>query len=178
MAHLIRKQTHTDFRRRVKTVDPRFYRWGERGTVRDLTPQRPVGSALMGFGWAYLVISVSNNRDHIAASLKQGNLPAQYHDWIFAGLAVLLAVSGVMLALHVFRYLFKNGGKRKNSGGLLIGALGALVLIYTPSTVWTTGFGMLDSNSQGLMMQASATVGDVLPGVDFGKVTFVSSNGR
>ncbi|WP_121629770.1 hypothetical protein [Tropicibacter alexandrii] len=178
MQRTFRKLSHADFRQRVKVVDPAYYRWGDGANRVDHTRQRPVASALMGFGWAYLTITIANNREMIESSLQQGNLPVEYHSWVFSGLAAFMGITGVMLALHLARYLLKSGGKKRNSGGILLGALGAMILVYTPASVWQTGMGMLDDNSRGLMMQASATVEEVLPNVDFGKVTFVSSQGR
>lgn len=178
MRGTFKTRNHGDFRRRVKRVDPVFYRWGERGSARDTTVKRPFGAVLLGFFWAYLVISVGRNRATLEQSLGQGSLSADVQSWIMAGLAALLAVSVVMLALHLFRYFVQNGGKKHNSGALLVGVLGALVLVYTPASVWNTGFGMLDDNSRNLLLTASSTVEDALPGVDFGSVAFVSSTGQ
>ena len=179
MMRTFRKQNHQDFRNRIKRVDPVFYRWGERGAIADATPHRPFGSLLMGFGWAYLVISVSNNRAVLESSLRQGSLPEQYHDMIFMGLAALLAMSLVMLAIHLFRFFAgRKGGKRRNSGALLTGVMGALMLIYTPASVWQTGFGMMDGNSRSFVMAASATMSEVIPGVDLNSAVFVSSIGK
>ncbi|WGW02933.1 hypothetical protein [Tropicibacter oceani] len=178
MARTLRKQTHQDFRRRIKSVDPTFYRNGERGAMKDATAQRPIGSALLGFGWAYLVISVANNRTVIEQSLHQGNLHTDYHGYVLMALAALLAASGVMLLLHLVRYFTKTGGKKRNSGGLLVGALGALVLVYTPTSVWDAGFDMMDGNSRSFVQTASATMSGAIPSIDLGSVAFVSSQGR
>jgi hypothetical protein len=70
MTRLIRKQTHSDFRSRVKRVDPAFYRWGERANLRDATVKRPFGSVLGGFLCAYVVIAVANNRSYLESSLR------------------------------------------------------------------------------------------------------------
>lgn len=174
MARSFRKQDHTDFRRRVKTVDPVFYRWGEKGTRKDATVQRPMTSALLGFGWGYLVVAVANNRELIETSLRQGNLTRDIQGYIMMAMAGLLAASFVMLLLHLFRYVTKRGAKRRNSGGLLIGALGALVLSYTPASVWDFGLEMMDGNSRAFVQNAS----DVIPGLDLSGVAFVSSQGR
>ena len=178
MAGRIKHRSRDDFRLRIKRVDPAFYRGGVGGALKDTTAPRPVGATLLGFGWAYLVIAIAGSRATSEQSLRQGTLPDQYHGYIFMTLAALLAISLVMLAVHVFRFVTKRGGKRTNSGGLLIGVLGALVLVYTPESVWNTGFQMMDGNSRSLLLTASATVGDVLPGVDFGAATLVSSFGK
>lgn len=156
MTRSFRKLTHQDFRRRVKTVDPSYYRWGVSGSRRDATVERPMGSALLGFGWAWLVVTIGNNKPLIESSLKQGSLHPDYHGYILGGLAVLLTISGVMLGLHILRYFTKSGGKKRNSGGILVGAFGAFVLIYTPAHVWNAGFNMLDGNSRSLVQVASS----------------------
>lgn len=178
MRSLVRQPRHADFRARVKRVDPVFYRWGERGSMRDATVKRPFGSVLMGFGWAYLVVAVGTNRGLLESSLRQGTLSAETQNWVLMGLASLLAISGVMLCIHLFRYFFHSGGKKQNSGAMLIGVLGALVLVYTPDSVWNTGLGMMDNNSRSMLLTASATFEDALPGVDLGAVAFVSSIGK
>lgn len=156
-----------------------FHRFGERGALADATPSRPFGALLMGFGWAYLVVSISNNRDVLETSLAQGSLPDRLHGYVFMILAGLLAMSVIMLALHVFRFLtMRKGGKKKNSGALLMGVLGALTLTYTPASVWQTGFGMMDVNSRSFVIAASDTVKDAIPEVDFGNVAFASSIGK
>ena len=178
MSRLYRKQTHKDFRARIKRVDPSFHRWGEGAGLRDTTVKRPVASVLTGFAWAYLVIAIASNRAHVEASLSRGTLSETLQSSVMAGLAALLAISGVMFCLHLYRYLFQSAGKKQNSGAMLIGVLGALVLVYTPDDVWRTGAGMIDNNSRTLLLTASAGVGDVLPGVDFTSVAFVSSLGK
>ncbi len=169
---------YSDFRRRVKRVDPAFYRWGEGARLKDATASRPTASALAGFAWAYVVISVGSNRQLLEASLREGNLSAAAQEKIMMGLGALLMASIMLFALHAVRYWLGNGGKKRNSGGLLVGALGALVLVYTPASVWQTGFGMMDDNSQSMFLTAQATLSDALPGVDLGSVSFVSSSGR
>ncbi|MDJ0822801.1 MAG: hypothetical protein QNJ09_13450 [Paracoccaceae bacterium] len=173
---------HTDFRRRVKAVDPKYYHWGERGAKPDATKSRPVLFAMMGFAWAYLVISVSRNKTLLEESLAQGSLTDQMQSNIVMVLAALLAASGVLLMLHLGRFFLKKGGKSRNSGGLLVGALGALMLVYTPPSVFQAGYSMLDTNSRTLLMAAHNTVTDTVKGsvptVDFGNVAFVSSQSR
>ena len=178
MPDTFKNQTRKEFRQRIRRVDPVYYRWGESGALADATARRPIASVLVGFGWAYLVIAVSSNRTLIESSLRQGNLPDHLHGYVFMGLAALLTVSVVMLGLHLFRFFFKQGGKRANSGGMLIGVLGAMMLVYTPASVWDTSFRMLDGNSRSLLLSASATVGDVIPGIDLSDIALVSSQGR
>ncbi|MBP0482864.1 hypothetical protein [Sagittula salina] len=174
----MKKLTHADFRTRVARVDPRFARMGHAAYARDATPAKPFGMALLGFGWFYLVVSVAYRRDHIAASLRQGSLPDEYHGWIMHGLAVLLAASMVMLCMHLMRYMSKTGGKRKNSGGILTGGMLALTLFNTPPGIWQMGFGMLDGNSQTAILTASAAFGDTIPGLQLDKIASVASNGH
>ncbi|MBV2361018.1 hypothetical protein KUH32_14735 [Thalassococcus sp. CAU 1522] len=176
MKRSFRKQTQDDFRQRVKRIDP-VYAGGGLVPAKDTTPRRPVLSVLMGFAWVYIVITVANNRDTIEISLTQGALDPRLHSWVFGALAALLMISAVMLGIHVLRFFAKSAAKRGNSGSVLAGALGAVLLIYTPPGVWDAGFRMLDSNSRGVLQSATQTLGDALPGVDFNKAIFVSSRG-
>ncbi|WP_136442501.1 hypothetical protein [Pacificoceanicola onchidii] len=178
MARIVKNQTRSDFRRRVKSVDPSFYRWGSGGVRKDTTVERPIGSALLGFGWAYLVITIASNRPLIEQSLAQGALPEQYHVHVFMALAVLLASSGVMLLVHLMRYVTGSGGKRRNSGGLLIGVLGAVTLIYTPAHVWESGLSILDGTSRSMVQVAASNnpLAESKAMVD--AIAFVNSVGR
>lgn len=178
MARALKKQSHLDFRSRIKRVDPRFFRMGNHAYARDTTPRRGTLSMLTGFGWIYLAASIANNRDHIAASLRQGSLPAEYHPYIFGVLTAMLAASTVMVLLHLMRYLFNDGNKKRNSGGILLGGLGALMLFYTPADVWNQGFGMLDGHSQNMLQHAGAAIEEAFPGVRIDDVAFVTSGGN
>lgn len=178
MARTLTKQTHSDFMLRVRRVDPKFHTHGEAAYAKDRRPRRRTVSTLLGFGWIYTVTAIANGRDHIAGSLREGSLPTEYHPWIFAGLTVLLAVSAVMILLHIARWLFHGGNKKRNSGGILLGALGALMLFYTPASLWTQGFGMLDGHSRTVLSQAGAALEDTLPGIRIETVSFVASSSR
>ena len=178
MSTAIRKQTHTDFCQRLSRVESSICRPGASVATRDTTVARPFAATLTGFGWIYLVVAVSTNRELIASSLKHGSLPAEYHDWIFNGLAAMIVASFIVLALHVFRYFMKTGGKRTNSGGVLVGAIAALVLFYTPSDVWSTGFGMLDGHSRNALASAGAAIEGTFPGLGVHNLAFVSSGGN
>ncbi len=171
--YTFRKMTQQDFKARVSRIDPEFSRHGEVKKSFS-SPARPIMSLIMGFGWAYLVISVARNRGHIENSLLQGNLPAEYHDYVFFMLAALLAVSAVMLGIHLFRFLMarRASTNKCNSGGLLAGALAAGALVYTPASVFDAGLGMIDQNSRSLLVAASSTAN-----IDLASIAFVSSNG-
>ncbi|MCR8546318.1 hypothetical protein M4578_00645 [Salipiger sp. P9] len=169
--------TREDFQARVKRVDPQYFRHGPR-KIHQSGTARPFLFLSMGFAWAYLVISVARNRAYVEQSLLQGSLPAEYHGYIFHGLAALLSVSAVMMLLHLFRYcLRRSGPAKRNSGGLLMGATAAALLVYTPPGVFETGFGMLDDNSRAVILAASSGVKNAVP-VDFASVAFVSSQGN
>ena len=136
-------------------------------------------AVLGGFATAYLVISVAGNRGTLESSLAQGSLAADHQDMVMMGLSAMLATAAVILMFHLVRaFLARKGGKRTNSHSLLAGVIGALVLVYTPATVWQAGFGMLDDNSQTFLMAASTGMQDTLPSLNFGDVAFVSSIGR
>lgn len=139
---------------------------------------RPIACTVLGFIWFYTVIMVAEKQAHLKASLVQGNLPAQYHEMVMAGLGALLAVSGVALAIHLLRYVARQGAKKSNSRGILTGAIVAAALVYTPPGVFEAGFGMLDMNSQQFLLAASSTVTANVPGVDWSAIQLVSSYSR
>jgi len=172
-----RKQTYDDFRRRIKCVDPVYYRWGE-GKRSDMTPPRRFASLVLGFICAYIVVTISNNRVLLENSLRQGTLPEDTQSQILMALSALLAISLVMVGLHLLRFLLlRKGGKKSNSGAVLAGVIGALTLIHMPPSVWYKGLGMMDVDGRALMLTASARVEDAI-GVDFGQAVFVSSQGQ
>lgn len=173
--YAFRKMTHADFMSRLERVDPHYIRHGS-GLTKNRVIERPFLSLVGGFAWAYVVISVARNREYIESSLLQGSLPVQFHDHIFATLAVLLAVSTVFLMLHVLRFAARrNTVARKNSGRVLAGALMAGTLVYTPASVFELGLGLLDENSRSLIVAAGE--GAKNAGVSFSSVSFVSSQG-
>lgn len=174
MLKTTRNLTHRDFRQRIKRVDSHFYRTGNCVNI-DARKSRPIGATLLGFGWAYLIVALSSNRPAIESSLKQGTLPGEYHDWIMAGLAAVIAASMIMFAMHLIRFLFQSGSRRTNSGGILVGTCAALALIYTPPDVWKAGFHMLDENARSFIINASDSMEIEMPAVDFTEVAFVSS---
>ncbi|KMK67526.1 hypothetical protein [Puniceibacterium sp. IMCC21224] len=175
MKYAFRKQSKTDFNDRLRRLNSSHGSAGSYRQGADTNSARPILFTLLGFAWFYTVITVAERKSHLKLSLVQGNLPAQYHDMIMAGLGALLAVSGVMLVLHLVRYLMKRGAKRSNSGGILVGALVAATLVYTPPSVFEAGFGMLDSNSRSLIMAASSTVTGNVSGLDWSAIQLVSS---
>ncbi|WP_417721456.1 hypothetical protein [Salipiger sp.] len=175
--YAFRKMTQDDFAARVRRLDSGYGRTVI-GRTEAPVNERPFLSILGGFVLAYVVISVARNREFLEDSLHQGNLPAQYHQVIFGVLAALLAISAVMVLYHLFRWTTKRGAKKRNSGSLLAGAMAAGVLIYTPASVFEAGFNMLDPNSRQIILAATSSVQETLPGVDFGSVAFVSSQGN
>lgn len=175
--YALKKQTRRDFDARLRRLDPDAAQGTEDKRSHSVT-RRPIVSLFAGFGWIYLVITVARNRTAISDSLVEGSLPNHYHIWIFAGLAVLLAVSGVMLLTHMARVLFKDGAKRSNSRGVLLGAVAAGGLIYTPPAVVEAGFTMLDTNSRALLRAAHSQVKSTVPGVDRSQITMVSAYGK
>ncbi|MBN9888037.1 hypothetical protein [Salipiger abyssi] len=164
--YAFRKMTRDDFNTRVERLDPQYFRGGNAANVQTCcTSARPFLCLLLGFGWAYLIFSIAEKRNLIETSLLRGSIPAQYHDYIFYALAALLSVSAVMLAIHVMRYAFMRRGRpaRSNSGGLLAGATMAAALVYTPTSVFEAGFGLLDDDSQSFIMATSQGVREAIP---------------
>ena len=176
--YTFRKQTQTDFRNRVKRIDPAFAGHGLFTPGKDTTPARPVVWTAVGFAWCYLVIGISNNKEQIRESLLQGNLQGHHHDLIMAALGGMLAISGVMFLVHLVRFFMKEGAKRTNSRGLVAGAIVAAAVVYTPANVVSAGIGLLDQNSQSLLQAAHSTVKSSVPGVDWQQIALVSSLGK
>ncbi|MGR3272486.1 hypothetical protein [Thalassococcus profundi] len=176
--YAFRKQTRSDFDSRLKRLDPAFSKHGHKAYQKDTTPERPILCALAGFGWFYLVIGIARNKAYIQDSLLQGSLAPQHQDLVVSGLGALLAVSGVMILLHLVRFFLKSGPRRTNSRNLLMGATAALALVYTPPSVFQAGLGMMDENSRSLILAAHSTVKSSVPGVDWDKVALVTSLGQ
>lgn len=172
-----RKQNHGDFSRRVNQIDPQSFRKGIFGCSHDTAKPHVVGAALLGFGWAYMAAAIGGNRNHIEAALRQGNLSSEAQHWIISALAAALAASLVMLSAHVLRAVVTGGARRKNSRGLLLGAMLAFALFYTPDVVWQTGFGMLDGRSQDFLQAASDMVESTFTGLNIDQISFTSSRG-
>jgi hypothetical protein len=170
-----RKLDHSDFKRRVKRIDPQFARMGTRAYEQDKTQPQVLGAALTGFVWAYLVAVIGANRGHIDVTLTQSALTPQGQYWIVSALTALLAASLVMLAAHLVRVVLASGARRKNSRALLIGAVAAFGLFHTPQVVWSAGFGLLDDHSQTLLSAADELIGQTLPGLD--RINFAISGG-
>ncbi|WP_094021880.1 hypothetical protein [Maliponia aquimaris] len=175
--YTLRKQDHGDFSRRVKRIDPRFFRMGDRAYAKDETKPHVLGAALIGFGWAYSVAAIGNGRGHIEASLRQGTLSAEAQHWILSALAAVLAASLVMLAVHMVRVALTRGARRRNSRALLSGAVLAFAMFYMPAAVWDTGFALLDGRSQSFLAAAGALVEDSLPALNINTITFATSRG-
>ncbi len=171
------KLSHRDFRQRIRRVDSHFYRTGNCVNV-DARKSRPIGATLLGFGWAYLIISLATNRSVREASLNKGAVASDYHSWIMGGLTIFIASSFIMLGAHLFRFLFQSGSRRQNSGGLLAGTCAALLMVYTPPEVWKAGLKMLDQNSIAFIQSASASMEIDMPEVDLSQITLVSSQGN
>ncbi|APZ54956.1 hypothetical protein [Salipiger abyssi] len=164
--YAFRKMTRDDFNTRVKRLDPQYFQHGDTKPVATCrATAHPYLCLLLGFGWAYLIFAIAGKRSLIETSLMRGSIPVQYHDYIFYALAALLAVSAVMLAIHVLRYVCLRRGRpgRSNSGGLLVGAAAAAALAYMPSSVLEAGFGLLDDNSKTFIMATSQGVREAMP---------------
>ncbi|WP_443391945.1 hypothetical protein [Antarctobacter jejuensis] len=172
-----RKQDQRDFSNRVKRIDPAYFRLGQQAYAKDTTREHVFGAAVIGFAWAYLVAAISTNRSVLEDSLRQSILSTDAQYWVISSLAALLAASMVMIALHVVRFLATKGARRKNSRSLLIGAMMAFALFYTPEVVWQTGYGMLDGHSQDFLASAGDMVEQTFPRLSIDNIAFTSSGG-
>ncbi len=172
-----RKQDHGDFAARVRRIDPSYFRMGALAYAKDTTKERAFGACALGFLWAYLVAAIGTNRSVLEDGLRQSALSADAQYWVISALAAVLAASLVMIALHLVRFLVTKGARRKNSRSLLIGAILAFGLFYTPDIVWQTGYGMLDGHSQDFLANAGDMVEQTFPGLRIDNIAFTSSGG-
>lgn len=172
--YAFRKMTRDDFAARVRRVDPEFHSGAGRCPAKRVK-ERPFLCMFGGFVLAYVVISVARNRDYLEESLRQGSLPAHMHGYVIGLLAAFLAFAFVAVLYHLGRWITRRGAEKRNSGGLLAGAVAAGALVYTPASVFEAGYGMLDPNSRKVLQSATSTVKGNLPGVDLASIVFVSS---
>ncbi|SDI08881.1 hypothetical protein [Alloyangia pacifica] len=177
-AYAVRKVTHADFEARVRRIDPQFSRLGARDAGAIARPsKRPIISGIFGFLWAGMVIAVARNQAAIETSLLKGSLPQEYHVYIFGTLAALLAVSGVMVIMHLLRVVSRRGTARSNSAGILVGIAAAAMMSMVPAQTYEAGLGLLNENSRGLIETASNSVRGS-GGLDIRGATFVSALGN
>lgn len=175
--YTLRKQDHGDFSRRVKRIDPAFYRTGRSSYVAQDAKRHVIGAALIGFGWAYGVAAIGNGRGQIESSLRQGTLSPEVQHWILSALAAMLAASLVMLVVHLLRMFISKGPRRSNSRALLTGAVLAFAVFHMPQEAWNAGYSLLDGRSQDFLASASAMVETRFPSLQIGSVSFASSLG-
>ena len=177
-AYAVRKMTNADFEARIRRIDPEFARYGASDASKVArTSKRPIVSGIAGFLWAGVVIAVAQNQQTIEASLLQGSLPREYHVYVFGALAALLAVSGVMVMMHLLRMVSRRGSARSNSAGILVGIVAATVMSMIPSQTYVAGLGLLNENSRNVIASAGTSV-RATAGLDIRATTFASSLGN
>lgn len=169
MSGPIRKQTQSDFAARVRRVDPRRAATGAR------CARGPVGRcrlcwALLGFAWIATILAVAQRRDAIEASLAAGTLGPGIQDAVMGGLAVLLGLTSLALAVHFVRALFRTGGAR-TSRPILAGALAALALAQVPAGILEAGAARLFPASRDLAASVAARASAL--GLDLGALAQV-----
>lgn len=172
-----RKLTHHDFRKRIKRVDSVFYATGQSASLSQ-SESHPLKSAFKGFGWAYVILLVSQNRPALETLLSERALSAQHQTWVVAAAAVAITVSLIMVAVHLLRALLQKGAQRSNSSGLLVGTGLALALSYTPASVWDAGSELFEGHLRGAVLSANASMDIDVPAVDFSDLVFTSSASR
>ncbi|MCT4556097.1 MAG: hypothetical protein N4A53_15550 [Pelagimonas sp.] len=178
MAQSFRKLTRRDFQKRANRVAPGYAGDLLSKVQNDQSPSHPILSAGMGFLWGYLTLSIATRRAEIEGSLTQGSLPAQTQHWVMMALAAFVTVSAVMLVLHLIRMVILRGGKRSNSRGVLIGAVLAGGVIYSPPELWETGGLLIDAKTHSLLRGASEQVETILPEGVLDRIIYASSMGR
>ncbi|SFE00244.1 hypothetical protein [Roseivivax sediminis] len=169
MTHAIRKQTKADFAARVQRVAPGY---GRSRTAPPPQSGSPFALGLLGFAWIYLAVSVAQNRGHLHASIEASALPPHAQVWVMAGLAAMLAVSAVMVIVHLARLLRR--GHRGTSGSILAGGLFAMAFCHIPTGIFEAGIAMLDFNTSRLLRSAGATMQDGV-GFDLVSISFTAA---
>lgn len=157
MTRTFRKLGKNDFQARLKRIDG--LQGGHGGSQGSNRRDKPLFSALLGFGWFYAALGIGMNKTKIEASLAQGNLAANVQTYIVGILAVLLIITAVMLCVHVFRFVV-GGRARRNSGGLVMGAIGAIGFVSAPPELWSLGYDLLDNNAQMIVYNIQNTIAD------------------
>ncbi|MHA6344047.1 hypothetical protein [Roseivivax sp. CAU 1761] len=125
----------------------------------------------------YLVAGLARNQDYLRDSLAQSVLTPAGQNIVMAALGALLAVSAILILLHIGRFLLRPRGARGPSGPLLGGVLGALAVIYTPPGMVDFGLTLIDDNSRSLLSAANGKVEDTM-GISLEKVAFVTALNR
>ncbi|WP_226623778.1 hypothetical protein [Alloyangia pacifica] len=160
--------THADFEARIRRIDPQFAKHGGSEAATSRASTRPLVSGLFGFAWAGVIIAVARNQDSLKSSLLQGSLPSEYHVYVLGAVAALLAVSGVLVMMHLLRAIGGRGTARGNSAGVLTGIAAAVTLSMIPAQTYEAGLGLLNENSRAMLVSASnsvrATSGLEIPG--------------
>ena len=171
MKRRFQKLGQVEFQSRVGRVDSHFARFGYSKTVIRNRNERPVLWAIIGFVWIFFVISIAQNGEYLRSSLSQGNLPAEYRDYILYALTGLVAISTISLGFHVIRCLFKGRDHRGASGSIVAGALGAILLTQAPQAVLQDSLSVVMG---GELMAAVADEAQTVTGFNMAKIRYVT----
>ena len=173
MKRSFRKLNRDDFSARIDTVQRAYNQRTPYAYRRDRTGERPVFWTFFSLVWTYVAIFISFNRPQVDSFLSAKKIPAHLHDPILSALAAALAVSAILLVVHILRALIRTRGYY-NSGSILLGFALAAGLHLTPSSVYQSLFGMLDDDTQDVL----ATTASKVMSIDWNDIVVVSSQGQ
>lgn len=156
MERRIRNLTRSDFDNRISRIQRDAGGRGSGGSA----PRKghPILGGLLGFGWFYLLVTLALRKPEIADSLVRGTLSPQQQSMIVTALAVLMAGSAVVLALHLFRFIAR---RRSTSGGLVLGGVAAIGIALLPPAMLDAGHEALEDNARSLIGTAKLSVSEL-----------------
>ena len=170
MSRRIRKQTRGDFDTRVRRVDPFYAATGASRRPGTLVKCR-LCWALLGFAWVTTAIAVAQRPDQLKASLAAGSLPPEMQHAVMSGLAILLCLSAVGLAVHLVRAAFRRTRGAQTSRPILAGGLAALMVAHAPAGVVEASLAQMVPASQDLVQSVAAKASAL--GLNFGALADV-----
>lgn len=150
MARTVHTLGRNDFKARINRIQRRSF-------VEPLRRRpRRKRNLLLGFGWAYAVLTLGGRSDHIKDSISASPIPIELHTPFVALLASFAVVSVVMFGVHILR--LANATHHARSGPLVSGATLAIALVMTPDSVIDYGYDLLDDNTRTIIEETSASV--------------------
>ncbi|WP_238366094.1 hypothetical protein [Mesobacterium pallidum] len=150
MARTVHTLGRDDFKARIRRIERRTF---VPPSARNTHRKRNI---LLGFGWAYAVLTLGGRAEQIKDSIKASAIPIELHSPFVALLASFAVVSMVMFAVHVLR--LGSAAHKGRSGPLVSGATVAIGLVLTPPSVVDYGYGLLDDNTRTILEETSASV--------------------
>ncbi|MCE0507164.1 hypothetical protein LR948_17480 [Roseivivax sp. GX 12232] len=173
MQRRFRKLDQADFRARVTRLDPHYARHGVSRARPRAQSERPALWAMLGFSLSLCLTALVQNRAAISESLAQGSLGADHRLWLLGGVTALAIYGVLRLAAFALQCLFAKRARRGAPGGLVVGALGALLVLQVPSETYRAGLALLGAEGDRIARDASRGAQERL-NIDAAELRFVS----